>query len=136
MVVVLPAPFGPRNPKISPLATRKSRFRTAWVPANVLVSPVVSIAGPGGVAGGASGIQVSTVVVLRHRSKGEQPHSSAAMKASKAQPSGLGAFRGDRFTSASGAPSSPSRLDHLGAGLSLASTVAIGIGGMVEVGYA
>ena len=93
MVVVLPAPFGPRNPKISPLATRKSRSRTAWVPPNVLVSPVVSIAGPGCVAGGASCIQLSIVVVLRHRFRGKAAATTCWDEGSEVQPSGVGTFR-------------------------------------------
>src|SRR5215208_5855969 len=43
-VVVLPAPFGPRKPKISPRSTRKLRPSTAGTPPNVRVSASTSIA--------------------------------------------------------------------------------------------
>jgi hypothetical protein len=75
MVVVLPAPFGPRNPKISPGSTRRSRSRTAWVPPNVLVSPEVSIAGPDGVVGGESSIQAARLVVQSPRQRAEDGHA-------------------------------------------------------------
>ena len=41
--VVLPAPFGPRNPKISPAPTRSDRSATATVAPNCLRSAWVSI---------------------------------------------------------------------------------------------
>ena len=44
MVVVFPAPFGPRRPKISPDSTAMSRASTAVKELNVLVSLVVSMA--------------------------------------------------------------------------------------------
>src|SRR5207248_11088210 len=48
MVVDLPAPFGPRKPKISPARTLRSMPRTASTPPlNVLTSPRALIA-PGG----------------------------------------------------------------------------------------
>ena len=37
IVVVLPAPFGPRNPNTSPVATSKSTPRTAWTSPNLLI---------------------------------------------------------------------------------------------------
>ncbi len=43
MVVDLPAPFGPRKPRTSPLATRKDTVSTAVNPAKCLVSPSISI---------------------------------------------------------------------------------------------
>ena len=39
IVVVLPAPFGPRKPKDSPCATSKSTWSTAVKPAYRFVSP-------------------------------------------------------------------------------------------------
>src|SRR3954452_20022390 len=43
MVVVLPAPLGPRKPKMSPSSTTKERSSTAWRPPNSFVRPTVSI---------------------------------------------------------------------------------------------
>src|SRR5215469_34145 len=45
IVVVLPAPFGPRNPKVSPRATSKSIPRTAWTSPYCLVRPETEITG-------------------------------------------------------------------------------------------
>src|SRR5262249_18365010 len=45
MVVVLPAPFGPRKPKGSPRATSKSVPRTAGTSPYCLVSPDTEITG-------------------------------------------------------------------------------------------
>ena len=39
IVLVLPAPFGPRKPKLSPAATSKSMASTAVNSPNFLVSP-------------------------------------------------------------------------------------------------
>ena len=44
MVVVLPAPFGPRNPNVSPIFTAKLMPFTATLSPNRLVSPITSIA--------------------------------------------------------------------------------------------
>lgn len=44
MVVVLPAPLGPRKPKISPDSTRRLRSMTARVFPNTLVKADVSMA--------------------------------------------------------------------------------------------
>ena len=46
MVVDLPAPFGPRNPNVSPAATSKSMPRTASTSPYRLVSSLTEIAGP------------------------------------------------------------------------------------------
>ena len=45
MVVDLPAPFGPRKPKVSPVATSKSMPRTASISPYLLVSALTEIAG-------------------------------------------------------------------------------------------
>src|SRR5450759_2735348 len=46
-VVVLPAPFGPSRPKISPDCTRRSSDTTAWMsPGNVFESPLVVMTSP------------------------------------------------------------------------------------------
>src|SRR3954453_4829371 len=45
-VVVLPAPFGPSSPKISPLATSKSMPATAWPSPYRLVRPRTRMTGP------------------------------------------------------------------------------------------
>jgi hypothetical protein len=45
MVVVLPAPFGPRNPKVSPRSTSKSIPRTASISPYRLVRPATEITG-------------------------------------------------------------------------------------------
>jgi hypothetical protein len=45
IVVVLPAPFGPRNPKVSPRATSKSIPRTAGTSPYCLVRPETEITG-------------------------------------------------------------------------------------------
>src|SRR3954467_34536 len=45
MVVDLPAPFGPRKPKSSPVATVRSMPRTASTCSNVLTRPLASTAG-------------------------------------------------------------------------------------------
>src|SRR4051812_43200867 len=45
-VVVLPAPFGPSRPKISPLATSKSMPATAWTSPYRLVRPRTRMTGP------------------------------------------------------------------------------------------
>src|SRR4051812_22278910 len=50
MVVVLPAPLGPRNPNTSPGCTVSDRSCSATRPPYALRSPVVSIAGTGGEA--------------------------------------------------------------------------------------
>src|SRR5258708_18315773 len=47
MVVVLPAPFGPRKPKVSPLVTSKSMPRTAWTSPYCLVRPETDMTAPG-----------------------------------------------------------------------------------------
>src|SRR5450755_3477094 len=47
IVVVLPAPFGPRKPKVSPAATVKSIPRTASTSPYLLVSPDTSMTGGG-----------------------------------------------------------------------------------------
>ena len=67
-VVVLPAPFGPSRPKISPLVHRRSRFSTARSgpprPSKTLVSPLGdddAVAGVVEVAGSGLGVD-------RHRS--------------------------------------------------------------------
>src|SRR5689334_9693251 len=44
MVVVLPAPLGPRNPNTSPLATSKSTPRTALISPKSFWSPLTTIA--------------------------------------------------------------------------------------------
>jgi hypothetical protein len=44
MVVVFPAPLGPKKPKISPRSTWRSRPSMPRVAPNILVSPVVSMA--------------------------------------------------------------------------------------------
>src|SRR5258705_10916362 len=46
IVVVLPDPFGPRNPNTEPRGTARSRESTARCRPNVLVKPTVSIARP------------------------------------------------------------------------------------------
>ena len=46
MVVVFPAPLGPRKPKISPGSTRRSRSSTARIDPKTLVRPIVTMAGP------------------------------------------------------------------------------------------
>jgi hypothetical protein len=46
MVVVLPAPFGPRNPKIEFFGTVRVRSFSACTPPKVLVSPRVEITAP------------------------------------------------------------------------------------------
>src|SRR5215218_9765727 len=48
MVVVLPAPFGPRKPKASPLSTSKLTPRTASTSSNDLARPRTEIAGAPG----------------------------------------------------------------------------------------
>ena len=45
MVVDLPAPFGPRKPKVSPVDTSKSMPRTASISPYLLVSALTEIAG-------------------------------------------------------------------------------------------
>src|SRR3982074_1569220 len=45
IVVVFPAPLGPRNPNTSPVATSKSTPRTAWMSPKVLTSSRTTIAG-------------------------------------------------------------------------------------------
>src|ERR1700749_4996223 len=45
LVVDLPAPFGPRKPKVSPAATSKSMPRTASISPYLLVSALTEIAG-------------------------------------------------------------------------------------------
>src|SRR5207248_2377910 len=45
MVVVLPAPLGPRKPNTSPVATSKSTPRTASISSKRLTSPLTAIAG-------------------------------------------------------------------------------------------
>src|SRR5246127_3419268 len=45
IVVDLPAPFGPRKPKVSPAATSKSMPRTASISPYLLVSALTEIAG-------------------------------------------------------------------------------------------
>src|ERR1700751_2389542 len=45
MVVDLPAPFGPRKPKVSPVDTPKSMPRTASISPYLLVSALTEIAG-------------------------------------------------------------------------------------------
>src|SRR3954454_3458433 len=47
IVLVLPAPFGPRKPKLSPLATSKSIASTAVKSSNFLVSPRARMSGAG-----------------------------------------------------------------------------------------
>src|SRR5260221_8647130 len=47
MVVVLPAPLGPRKPKVSPLVTSKSMPRTAWTSPYCLVRPETDMTAPG-----------------------------------------------------------------------------------------
>ena len=44
MVVLLPAPFGPRKPKKRPRATRKDTWSTAVCRRNVFVRPSTTIA--------------------------------------------------------------------------------------------
>src|SRR3982751_6571206 len=52
IVVVLPDPLGPRNPKTAPCGTTRSMWSTAtWPPRNRLVSPRVAIAGGADVRG-------------------------------------------------------------------------------------
>src|SRR4029079_10473265 len=51
MVEVLPAPFGPRNPNDSPVATSKSTASTAVKSPNVLVSPRAWMSEVGDVSG-------------------------------------------------------------------------------------
>src|SRR5262245_47664119 len=50
MVVLLPAPFGPRKPKKRPRATRNERSSTAAALLKSLLSPRTTIASPGGAA--------------------------------------------------------------------------------------
>src|SRR5437763_9130861 len=45
IVVVLPAPLGPRNPNTSPVATSNSTPRTAWTSPKFLIRPLTAIAG-------------------------------------------------------------------------------------------
>jgi hypothetical protein len=45
MVVVLPAPFGPRSPYTEPRAMRRSSPSTARVPLKDFESPEISMAG-------------------------------------------------------------------------------------------
>src|SRR2546428_25371 len=52
IVVDLPAPFGPRKPNTSPVATSKSTPRTASTWLNDLVRPLTAIAGGWALAGG------------------------------------------------------------------------------------
>src|SRR5258708_28607152 len=47
IVVVLPAPLGPRKPKVSPLVTSKSMPRTAWTSPYCLVRPETYITASG-----------------------------------------------------------------------------------------
>src|SRR6187401_3442603 len=51
IVEVLPAPFGPRNPNDSPVATSKSTASTAVKSPNFLVSPRASMSEVGDVSG-------------------------------------------------------------------------------------
>src|SRR3984957_5448320 len=51
IVVVLPAPLGPRKPKVSPLVTAKSMPRTASTSPYRLVSPLAVRPGGGGRVG-------------------------------------------------------------------------------------
>ena len=44
IVVVLPAPLGPRKPNTSPVATSKSTPRTAWTSSKFLTRPWTAIA--------------------------------------------------------------------------------------------
>ena len=46
MVVVLPAPFGPRNPKMMPRGTVKVRSSTTVVDPNRFVNPSMETASP------------------------------------------------------------------------------------------
>src|ERR1700722_1609063 len=48
IVVDLPAPLGPRNPKVSPTGTSKSIPRTASISPYFLVRPATLIGGPRG----------------------------------------------------------------------------------------
>ena len=48
IVVVLPAPLGPRNPKTSPVATSKRTSRTAWMSSKDLLRPSTAMAGGAG----------------------------------------------------------------------------------------
>ncbi len=45
MVVVFPAPFGPRNPWTSPVPTVRSSPSSARAAPNVFTSPVIAMAG-------------------------------------------------------------------------------------------
>src|SRR5665213_1162526 len=57
IVVDLPAPFGPRKPSTSPLATLRSIPDTAAIGPKRLDNPSISIMGAGGqVTGGARGL--------------------------------------------------------------------------------
>src|SRR3989441_681341 len=53
MVVVFPAPFGPRKPTISPRAMRNEMPATAWTAPNVFVTSRTSSIGGGGGGGAA-----------------------------------------------------------------------------------
>src|SRR5262249_60145155 len=57
MVVDLPAPFGPRNPKNSPRRTARLRPLTAIFWPNALVRPHVAIAASGGGKGAPQGVE-------------------------------------------------------------------------------
>jgi hypothetical protein len=52
IVVVLPAPLGPRKPKTSPRPTLKSMLSTATRSPKRLVRPRASISAPGGASAG------------------------------------------------------------------------------------
>src|SRR3954447_23831308 len=67
-VVVLPAPLGPRRPKISPRPTERSRpFTAAILPAKILVSPSVRMISAAPAGSDPDAAVRGAVIVLHHR---------------------------------------------------------------------
>src|SRR5215471_9956018 len=112
MVVVLPAPFGPRNPVIRPGSTVKDSWSTASLSPYRLVRPRASIIA-GSFLGGAGTMPVRRVRPVFRDSKGWRVAQGADSYPPRVvgRVSTSGRFRGPGITPGDGAgPAQPGRL--------------------------